>query len=115
MKLLEGDRYDSLLTIMSFQVSIDTACSSALIAAHLGLKHAQSEGTSALAASINLILAETTTAAAFAAGMLTQNGRCKTLDSSADGYVRFVLPNCACHKICTVVFDTCLCTYLINF
>ena len=70
------------------QVSVDTACSSALVAAHLGQKHVRSENTPALAASVNMMLAETTTAAAFAAGMLTQDGRCKTLDSAADGYAR---------------------------
>ncbi len=71
------------------QVSVDTACSSALVAVQLGQKHVRSENTPALVASVNMMLAETTTAAAYAAGMLTQNGRCKTLDSSADGYVRY--------------------------
>ena len=70
-------------------MSVDTACSSALVAAHLGQKYVTLEQTPALAAAVNMMLAETTTAAAFAAGMLTQNGRCKTLDSSADGYVRY--------------------------
>lgn len=74
-------------------VSIDTACSSALVATHLGRQYVASvttnaESASALAAGVNLMLSETTTAAAFAAGMLTADGRCKTLDSSADGYVR---------------------------
>lgn len=45
-------------------------------------------GTS-LASGINLTLAETTTAAAQVAGMLTLDGHCKTLDASADGYVRW--------------------------
>jgi len=71
-------------------VSTDTACSSALVAAHLGVQHVKSGDTPALVAAVNLMLAETTTAAAFAAGMLTQNGRCKTLDATADGYVRSV-------------------------
>lgn len=73
---------------LALQVSVDTACSSVLVATHLGLKHLQAEGSAALAAAVNLMLAETTTAAAFAAGMLTADGRCKTLDVSADGYVR---------------------------
>ena len=45
-------------------------------------------GGSALAGGVNLMLAEHTTAAAAVAGMLTADGRCKTLDASADGYVR---------------------------
>jgi acyl transferase domain-containing protein len=45
-------------------------------------------GRAALAGSVNLMLAQTTTAAAQAAGMLAVDGRCKTLDSRADGYVR---------------------------
>ena len=48
------------------------------------LKH----GGSALAGAVNAMLAESTTAAAFTAGMLTSDGRCKTLDATADGYVR---------------------------
>jgi len=41
-----------------------------------------------LAAGVNLILAEQTTAVAQAAGMLALDGRCKTLDAAADGYTR---------------------------
>lgn len=48
------------------------------------LKH----GGTALAGGVNLMLAESTTAAALVAGMLTSDGHCKTLDASADGYVR---------------------------
>lgn len=69
-------------------VSIDTACSSAMVATHLSRQHLSCAGGSALAAGVNLMLAETTTAAAHAAGMLTADGRCKALDASADGYVR---------------------------
>lgn len=70
-------------------VSIDTACSSALVATHQGTLHLNSKPQHpVLTAGINLMLAETTSAAAQAAGMLTLDGRCKTLDASADGYVR---------------------------
>ena len=71
-----------------WQVSVDTACSSALVGAHLGMQHLRSHRGSVLAAGVNLMLAETTTAAAQVAGMLTLDGRCKTMDASADGYVR---------------------------
>lgn len=69
-------------------VSIDTACSSALVGTHMGLAHLQKGASAALAAGINLMLAEHTTAATQIAGMLTLDGHCKTLDASADGYVR---------------------------
>ncbi len=70
------------------QVSIDTACSSALVGVHSGAQHLQKAGVSILAGGINLMLAERTTAAAQVAGMLNLEGRCKTLDAAADGYVR---------------------------
>jgi acyl transferase domain-containing protein len=72
------------------QVSVDTACSSALVGVHLARQQlgVAYSGGAALAAGVNLMLAETTTAAAQAAGMLTPDGRCKTLDVAADGYVR---------------------------
>ena len=39
-------------------------------------------------AGVNLTMRAETTAVLAKAGMLTQDGRCKTLDSSADGYAR---------------------------
>jgi Beta-ketoacyl synthase, N-terminal domain len=59
-----------------------------MVATHLARQHLATAGGCALAAGVNLMLAETTTAAAHAAGMLTPDGRCKALDASADGYVR---------------------------
>ena len=70
-------------------VSIDTACSSALVAAHQGVLQLHSVPQyPVLAAGVNLVLSEATTAAAQAAGMLAADGRCKALDAAADGYVR---------------------------
>lgn len=70
-------------------VSIDTACSSALVATHQGVLQLRGKPEHpVLTAGVNLMLAESTSAAALAAGMLTLDGRCKTLDASADGYVR---------------------------
>ncbi len=70
------------------QVSIDTACSSAMVGTHTAAQGLLKHGGCALAGGINLMLAESTTAAALTAGMLTADGHCKTLDASADGYVR---------------------------
>ncbi|KAK9841871.1 hypothetical protein WJX81_008495 [Elliptochloris bilobata] len=69
-------------------VSVDTACSSALVGAHLAAQHLAGAGGAALAAGVNLMLSEATTAGAQGAGMLSPDGRCKTLDAAADGYVR---------------------------
>ena len=51
-------------------MSSDTACSSAVVATHLGVQHLEAHGGSVLTAGVNLMLAETTTAAARAAGMV---------------------------------------------
>eukprot|EP00854_Cymbomonas_tetramitiformis_P009852 gene9852-11667_t len=70
-------------------LSIDTACSSSLVATHLGRKDlVGSECTSGLACGINLILTPCKTMATAFAHMLSIDGRCKTLDRAADGYVR---------------------------
>jgi acyl transferase domain-containing protein len=50
------------------QVSIDTACSSALVGAHTAAQHLHKHGGAALSAGINLMLAEHTTAATQVAG-----------------------------------------------
>ena len=55
-------------------MSTDTACSSAMVAAHLGVQHLGSHGGAVLAAGVNLMLAETTTAAAHAAGACSACG-----------------------------------------
>lgn len=68
---------------------VDTACSSSLVAlsgAHNGLRLGQA--SMAVAGAVNLMLLPNTTAMYQSAGMLTPDGRCKTLDAAADGYVR---------------------------
>lgn len=73
---------------MMMQVSIDTACSSAMVGLHTAANYVKKYGSASLAGGVNLMLSESTTGAAFVAGMLTSDGRCKTLDASANGYVR---------------------------
>jgi acyl carrier protein len=70
-------------------VAVDTACSSSLVAAHsaasgLALGHC---GAAAVAGA-NLALIPDTPAMFQRAGMLSPEGRCKTLDAAADGYAR---------------------------
>jgi acyl transferase domain-containing protein len=70
-------------------VSIDTACSSALVGVHLALtSFLPGAAAAALAAGVNLTLRAETTAVLSKAGMLAPDGRCKTLDVAADGYAR---------------------------
>ena len=69
--------------------TVDTACSSALVALHgASLALRGGECGSALAAAVSLKLLPHGTLGAASAGMLSVDGRCKTFDARANGYVR---------------------------
>lgn len=69
--------------------SIDTACSSGLVAIHRAVQSIQSgESEMAFAGGISLMLSPTTTVSASKLGILSKDNRCKTFDKSANGYVR---------------------------
>jgi acyl transferase domain-containing protein len=70
-------------------VCLDTACSSSLVALHqacVSLREGECE--LALAGGVNLILSPHWSTSFARAGMLAPDGRCKTFDAAADGYVR---------------------------
>lgn len=70
-------------------LTLDTGCSSSLVAIHLACKSLRNgECDLALAGAVNLILRPEVTSVYGAAGMLSPDGRCKFGDASADGYVR---------------------------
>jgi len=70
-------------------LSIDTSCSSSLAAIHLACASLRlGECETALAGGVNLILAPGTNVALSRAHMMAADGRCKTFDAAADGYVR---------------------------
>jgi 3-oxoacyl-(acyl-carrier-protein) synthase/acyl carrier protein len=70
-------------------ISTDTACSSALVSAHLAHTALHNyECASAMAAGTNVMLLADTTAAICQLQALSPVGRCKTFDASADGYGR---------------------------
>ena len=69
-------------------LTIDTACSSSLIAVHLAAESLRrGECDLAMAAGATLIMHPDTFLSACAASMLSADGRCKTFDAGADGYV----------------------------
>jgi acyl transferase domain-containing protein len=68
---------------------VDTACSSSLVAIHLACQSLRSrECNLALAGGVNLILSPEYSISASKANMLAPDGRCKTFDARADGFVR---------------------------
>jgi len=70
-------------------MAVDTACASALTATHLAVQSLREGGSKmALAGSINLIIAPAANVVICKARMLSADGKCKTFDASADGYVR---------------------------
>ena len=70
-------------------IAVDTASSSSLVAVHQAVVSLQSgEADMALAGGVNALLSPVLTRAFWDAGMLAADGRCKTFDAAADGYVR---------------------------
>ena len=70
-------------------ITVDTACSSSLVAVHQAAAALRSgEADLALAGGVNAILTSAATRIFTDAGMLAPDGRCKTFDAAADGYVR---------------------------
>jgi acyl transferase domain-containing protein/acyl carrier protein len=70
-------------------ISVDTACSSSLTALHLACRAlGGGECKLALAGGVNALLAPNLFVYFTKLGALSPEGRCKTFDASADGYVR---------------------------
>ncbi|XP_042306938.1 fatty acid synthase isoform X1 [Sceloporus undulatus] len=70
-------------------MSIDTACSSALVALDNACKAIRSgQCESALVGGVNLILKPTTSVQFMKLGMLSPEGACKSFDASGNGYCR---------------------------
>ena len=68
---------------------MDTGCSASLVAVHLACQSLRAgECRMALAGGVNLILMPDTTIVLSKAHMMSPDGRCKSFDASADGFVR---------------------------
>jgi acyl transferase domain-containing protein len=70
-------------------MAVDTACSSSLVAVHLACRSIiNNECAIAIAGGVNAILTPEMHIMFSQAGLMAPDGRCKTFDASADGYVR---------------------------
>ncbi len=86
---IASGRLSYILGLQGPSLSVDTACSSSLVAIHLAVQSLRKgECNMALAGGANLLLSPETTIALSRAKMMSPDGRCKTFDSRADGFVR---------------------------
>ncbi len=86
---IAANRISYLLNLKGPSLAIDAACSSSLVAIHYACQSLLSgESDLCLAGGVNLILSPEATIIFSQARMMAADGRCKTFDASADGYVR---------------------------
>ncbi|MBD2136211.1 acyltransferase domain-containing protein [Anabaena sp. FACHB-1237] len=82
-------RISYILGLQGPSLAVDTACSSSLVTVHLAcLSLRNGESDIALAGGVNRIITPEVTVNFAKAKMLAPDGRCKTFDNSADGFVR---------------------------
>ncbi|WP_340201867.1 SDR family NAD(P)-dependent oxidoreductase [Ascidiimonas sp. W6] len=84
-----ANRVSYLLNLQGPSFPIDTACSSSLVAIRSAIESIRTGGCEmAVVGAVSLLLSPTIFISFNRAGMLSQDGRCKTFDESANGYVR---------------------------
>ncbi|MEM8831589.1 MAG: alpha/beta fold hydrolase, partial [Cyanobacteria bacterium P01_G01_bin.19] len=86
---IAANRLSYLYDLKGPSMAVDTACSSSLVAIHLASQSLKTgECDRAIAGGVNLMLSPELTQTFSLAGMMAKDGRCKTFDADADGYVR---------------------------
>ncbi|MEO0013581.1 MAG: hypothetical protein RLZZ535_1970, partial [Cyanobacteriota bacterium] len=86
---IAANRLSYLFDLKGPSLAVDTACSSSLVALHLASQSLnRGECDQAIAGGVNLMLSPELSQTFAMAGMMAENGRCKTFDAEADGYVR---------------------------
>ncbi|HWE52473.1 MAG TPA: polyketide synthase, partial [Bryobacteraceae bacterium] len=86
---IASGRISYLLGLHGPSMSLDTACSSSLVAVHTACLNLRArECRAALAGGVSVVLAPDATIMFSRSGLMAKNGRCKTFDAAADGYVR---------------------------
>ena len=86
---IASNRVSYTLGLKGPSMSVDTACSSGLVAVNICSQNLQSKTcTVGVVAGVNVLLTVRGFVGTCAAHMLSPNARCKTFDSAADGYAR---------------------------
>jgi amino acid adenylation domain-containing protein/thioester reductase-like protein len=86
---IAANRLSYVFDLRGPSMAVDTACSSSLVSVHLACQSLRNgESDMALAGGVNLILTPELTITFSQARMLSPDGRCKTFDANANGYVR---------------------------
>ncbi|MEU3039543.1 SDR family NAD(P)-dependent oxidoreductase [Streptomyces diastaticus] len=84
-----ANRVSYLMDLRGPSEAVDTACSSSLVAVHRAVQAlASGECDQALVGGVGALLSPALFTAFHRSGMLSADGRCKTFDAAADGYVR---------------------------
>ncbi|MBP5975407.1 type I polyketide synthase [Brasilonema sp. CT11] len=84
-----ANRISYVLNLSGPSLSINTACSSSLMAVHLACQSLRSQESSlAIAAGVSITLFPEVTASLTNAGLISPTGRCRAFDAQADGFVR---------------------------
>jgi malonyl CoA-acyl carrier protein transacylase len=86
---ISAGRIAYALGLQGVTLQLDTTCSSSLVAIHLACQSLRNqESNLAIAGGVNLMLSPEVTIGACRLQALSPDGRCKTFDAKADGYVR---------------------------
>jgi myxalamid-type polyketide synthase MxaB len=86
---IAANRVSYVFDLKGPSLAVDTACSSSLVAVHLACQSIWAgESTMALAGGVNMLLLPTIMVGFSKGGFLSPDGRCKSFDADANGYVR---------------------------
>lgn len=86
---IAANRLSYVFDLRGPSLAVDTACSSSLVALHTACRALEAGDIDmAVVGGVNTLLASDLMIAFSAARMLAPDGRCKTFDARADGYVR---------------------------
>jgi iturin family lipopeptide synthetase A len=89
LSAVKANRLSYFFDLKGPSMAIDTACSSSLVAVHLACQSLWSEeSTLALVGGVHLLLSPGMCVGYAKGGFMAPDGRCKTFDARADGYVR---------------------------